>query len=42
MLPRGEGKENIAVLVEDYDNEENLKEVIEEIASRLKSDGTRK
>ncbi len=36
---RGKGKEN---LLEDYDNEENLKEVIDEIASRLKSDGTRK
>jgi len=36
---RGKGKEN---LLEDYDNEKNLKEVIEEIASRLKSDGTRK
>jgi len=33
---RGKGKEN---LLEDYDNEENLKEVIDEIASRLKSEG---
>ncbi len=36
---RGKGKEN---LLEDYDNKENLKEVIGEIASRLKSEGTRK
>ena len=36
---RGKGEEN---LLEDYDNEENLKDVIDEIASRLKCDGTRK
>ena len=39
---KGKGKESIANLLENYDNKENLKEVIEEIVSRLKSDGTRK
>lgn len=34
-----EGRDNIAALVENYNNKENLKEVIYEIASRLKSDG---
>jgi phosphopantothenate synthetase len=36
-----EGRDNIAAVVEmeNYNNKENLKEVIDEIASRLKSDG---
>lgn len=37
-----EGRDNIAALLENYNNKENLKEVIYEIASRLKSEGTRK
>ncbi len=34
-----EGRDNIAALLENYDNEKNLKDVIGEIASRLKSEG---
>jgi len=35
---KGKGKENLAALLKNYDNRENLKAVIEEIVSRLKKE----
>lgn len=35
---KGEGKENLAALIEDYDNRENLKDAIKEIVARLKKE----